>query len=240
MHRSAHWLAVPVCAIIAGCSDRIPTQPSLPDDTVLGEASVQARRRVPPPATPPTKPVVAVLEVGPTHATLNWSSTDDGSFIWYTIFIDGKSVLTVNSKSATFVCSAVLVPTGCTPLDQETRYTFTVQARDVDGNLSPFSDPVLVTTDPAPNDHNPPTQPMNVRAQADGGHIIVSWDPSTDDVAPQRFIRYDVYVNGELRAVVVGEAIAQVEADYGVSNISVIAIDTADNESIPGTTTLSR
>ena len=109
----------------------------------------------------PTKPVVGVLDVGPTHASLNWSSTDDGSTIWYTIYIDGEPVSTMNSKSGTFTCAAVLVPTGCTPLDQETTYTFTVRARDVDGNLSPFSDPVFVTTDPAdPNDHTPPTQPV--------------------------------------------------------------------------------
>ena len=187
----------------------------------------------------PTKPVVGVLDIGPTHASLNWSSTDDGSIIWYTIYIDGEPVSTMNSKSGTFTCAAVLVATGCTPLDQATTYTFTVRARDVDGNLSSFSDPVIVTTDPAdPNDHTPPTQPLNVTAEADGGHIIVRWDPSTDDRALQRFIRYDVYVNGELRAVVVGQASAEVEADLGVNTISVIAVDTADNESAAGTTQL--
>jgi chitinase len=188
----------------------------------------------------PTKPVVGVLDIGPTHASLNWSSTDDGSTIWYTIYIDGEPVSTLNSKSGTFTCAAVLVATGCTSLDQETTYTFTVRARDVDGNLSPFSDPVIVTTDPAdPNDHTPPTQPMNVTAQADGGHIIVRWDPSIDNLALQAFIRYEVYVNGELRAVVVGQASAEVEGDLGVNNISVIAVDTADNESSAGTTTLN-
>ena len=65
------------------------------------------------------------------------------------------------------------------------------------------------------------------------------WDPSTDDLAPQTFIRYDVYVNGELRAVVVGQATAEVEGDPGINNISVIAVDTADNESAPGSTTLN-
>jgi chitinase len=188
----------------------------------------------------PTKPVVGVLDIGPTHASLNWSSTDDGSIIWYTIYIDGEPVSTMNSKSGTFTCAAVLVATGCTQLDQETTYTFTVRARDVDGNLSPFSDPVIVTTDPAdPNDHTPPTQPMNVTAESDGGHVIVRWDPSADDLAPQAFIRYDVYVNGELRAVVVGQASAEVEGDFGVNNIAVIAVDTADNESSAGTTTLN-
>jgi chitodextrinase len=189
----------------------------------------------------PTKPVVGVLDVGPTHVSLNWSSTDDGSFIWYTIYIDGEPVSTMNSKSATFTCSAVLVPTGCTPLDQETTYTFTVGARDVDGNFSPLSDAVVATTDPAdPNDHTPPTQPMNVTAENDGAHLIVRWDPSTDDFAPQSLIRYDVYVDGELRAVVVGQTTAQIEIEYGItSKIAVIAVDTADNQSVPGTITVT-
>jgi chitinase len=185
----------------------------------------------------PTKPVVGVLDVGPTHVSLNWSSTDDGSIIWYSIYIDGEPVATFNSKAATFTCAAVLVPTGCTPLNQETTYTFTVRARDVDGNLSPFSDPVVVTTDPAPNDHTPPTPPV-VTAEANGGHIIVSWEPSTDDLAPQAFIRYDVYVNGDLRAIVIGGTTVEVEGEFGVNNLSVVAVDTADNESAPGTTTL--
>ena len=106
--------------------------------------------------------------------------------------------------------------------------------------MSPVSDPVFVTTDPAdPNDHTPPTPPVNVTAETDGGHIVVRWDPSTDDLASPTFIRYDVYVNGELRAVVVGKAGAAVEGDFGLNNISVVAVDTADNESAPGTTTLS-
>ena len=186
----------------------------------------------------PTKPVVAVQDVGPTHAALTWSSTDDGSFIWYSIFIDGQPVSTLNSKADTFPCAAVLVPTGCIPVDQRTTYTFTVSARDVDGNVSPLSDPVFVTTDPPPNDHTPPTQPANVTTEDDGAHLIVRWEPSTDDLAPQSLIRYDVYRNGELSAVVVGKTTAQVEkSGFGgndVDEIEVIAVDTADNESVPG------
>ncbi len=189
----------------------------------------------------PTKPVVTVLDVGATHASLTWSSTDDGPTIWYTISIDGQAVSTLNSRTGTFTCAAVLVATGCLPLNQETTYTFTVRARDVDGNLSPVSDPVVVTTDPRdPNDHTPPTQPMDVTAESDGALLIVRWVPSTDDFAPPALIRYDVYVNSELRSVVVGQTTAQVEIEYGVtSNIAVIAVDTADNESVPGTITVA-
>jgi hypothetical protein len=68
--------------------------------------------------------------------------------------------------------------------------------------------------------------------------LTLRWDPSTDDVAPQSLIRYDVYVNGDLRAVVVGNAIAEGERDPGVSTITIIAVDTADNESVPGTITV--
>lgn len=188
----------------------------------------------------PTKPVVEVLEVGPTHVALTWSSTDDGAFIWYSIYIDGDPVSTLSSRADAFTCSDVLVPTSCIPVDQETTYTFTVEARDIDGNFSPRSDPIVVTTDPPdPNDHTPPTEPLNVTAENDGGHLLVRWDPSTDDLASQSFIRYDVYVNGELRGVVVGETTAQVEVDFGVNDVEVFAVDTADNESAPGRTTVN-
>ncbi len=79
---------------------------------------------------------------------------------------------------------------------------------------------------------------MNITAESDGAFLIVRWDPSTDDFAPQSFIRYEVYVNGELRAVVVGDTTAVVEVDYGQNTITIIAVDTADNESEPGTITV--
>jgi chitodextrinase len=188
----------------------------------------------------PTRPIVEVLDVGPTHVTLSWVSTDDGPLIWYTIFVDGQQVSTLNSRTKTFTCAAVLVPTGCVPLNQDTTYTFTVRARDANGNNSPMSEPAVVTTDPAdPNDTTPPTPPANLTAVDDGGFIVVDWDASTDAVAPQALIRYDVYVNGELRAVVVGQTIAaEVDGDPGFNEIRVIAVDTADNESEASVTEL--
>ena len=184
----------------------------------------------------PTKPVVSLLNVGPTHATLAWSSTDNGPIIWYTIYIDDQPVASLNSTTGMFTCAAVLVPTDCVPIDQETTYTFTVRARDVDGNYSPMSDPLFVTTLAAdPNDRTPPTRPANITAENSGGFHLVRWNHSTDDFAPQSLIRYDVYVNGELRAVVVGRNSAEVELYLGeTSTITVIAVDTADNESEPG------
>ena len=183
----------------------------------------------------PTKPVVAVHEIGPTHVKLGWSSTDNGPTIWYTIYIDGEQVSTLHQLSGTFTCARVMVPTYCTPIDQETTYTLTVRARDSDGNLSPTSDPVFVTTLPAnPNDHTPPTSPANVTAENTGGFHLVRWEPSTDDFAAQQFIRYDLYVNGLLQTVVVGGTSGEVELYLNeTSTIAVVAVDTADNESPP-------
>jgi chitodextrinase len=183
----------------------------------------------------PTKPVVTVQEVGPTHVKLAWLSTDNGPAIWYTVYIDGEQVSTLNQLSGTFTCARVMVPTYCEPINQETTYTFTVRARDTDGNLSPMSDPVFVTTLPAnPDDHTPPTSPANVTAENTGGFHMVRWDASTDDFAAQQFIRYDLYVNDQLQTVVVGVTSGEVELYLNeTSTITVIAVDTADNESPP-------
>jgi hypothetical protein len=59
-----------------------------------------------------------------------------------------------------------------------------------------------------------------------------------DDVAEQRFIRYDICVDGELRTVVVGEISAEVETDFGDEVLTIIAVDTAGNESAPASIVL--
>ncbi len=183
----------------------------------------------------PTKPVVTVANVGPTHVSLTWSSTDNSPILLYSIFVDGELVAGTNWKSGTFACARVMVPTYCNPINQDTTYAFTVRARDSDGNESPMSEPVFVTTDPIdPNDQTPPSQPANVTAENTGGFHLVRWEASTDDLAPQQFIRYDVYVNDLLQTVVVGTTSAEVELYLNeTSTITVIAVDTADRESTP-------
>jgi chitodextrinase len=184
----------------------------------------------------PTKPVVQLLEVGPTHVSLTWSSTDNGPTIWYTIYIDGQMVATTNSRAGSFTCANVMVPTYCVPINQSTTYTFTVRARDNENNPSLMSDPLFVTTAPAdPTDQTPPTQPANITAQDIGGFLLVSWSPSTDNLEPPSLIRYDIYVDGQLRRVVVGETAAEVDFYFEEQTVTVIAVDTADNESEPGT-----
>jgi chitinase len=202
----------------------------------LSKSSNAVTVTLPGQSTAPTKPVVRLLGAGPTHASLSWSSSDDGFITWYSIYIDGEQVAALSSLSGTFACARVMVPTYCDPLNQGTTYAFTVRARDNDGNLSPMSDPLFVTTDPIdPDDQAPPAPPGNLTSEGDGAVRTVRWTPSTDDLAPPQFIRYDVYVNGGLSAVVVGQTEVDVEMYFGENTITVIAVDTADRESAPAT-----
>jgi hypothetical protein len=173
---------------------------------------------------PPTKPIVSVVDVGPTYVSLAWSSTDDGPHVWYAVSMNGAIVSQGGRATAgTFYF-----------LQQETPYTFRVQARDFGGNLSPISEPINVTTEAAnPNDHTPPTTPTNLREEHFDEEIHVSWDPSTDDFDPQSIIRYDVYVNGVLSDLTVGLQTNNriVYGQRGSNAVSVFATDTANNRS---------
>src|SRR4029450_12091018 len=43
--------------------------------------------------TPPTKPVVSVTDVGPTHVSLAWSSVEDGPSVWFNVTMNGNMVM---------------------------------------------------------------------------------------------------------------------------------------------------
>lgn len=181
---------------------------------------------------PPTKPTVSVTDVGATHISLAWSSVEDGPNVWFNVFMNGAAVRSgVRDTSGTFG-----------PLEPETSYTFTVQARDFGGNSSPMSDPVTVTTEARnTSDTTPPTTPANFRDNgmsfADG-ETWLFWDQSTDDVDPQSVLRYDVYVNGVLDHSLLAYGSTVVYGNAGVFNTyQVIAVDSAGNQSAPATLT---
>jgi chitinase len=205
----------------------------------LSKSSNPVTVRLPGQIVAPTKPVVRLLDAGPTHASLAWSSSDDGYITWFNIYIDGEQVAALSSLSGTFTCARVMVPTYCDPINQDTTYAFTIRARDNEGNLSPMSEPLFVTTDPVdPDDRAAPTQPGNLTSESNGAFRTVRWEASADDLAPPQFIRYDVYVNGVLSAVVVGQTEVDVDMYFGENTITVIAADTADRESEPATITV--
>jgi hypothetical protein len=180
--------------------------------------------------TPPTKPTVTVTDVGPTHVSLAWSSTEDGPNVWFTVFMNGSAVRSgVKDTSGTFG-----------PLTPETSYIFTVQAYDFGGNMSPMSDPVTVTTEASnTNDTVPPTTPTNFRGSSfEDGETWLSWNQSTDNLDPQSVIRYDVYVNGVFDHSLQGSGQTIVYGNAGVENtFQVIAVDSAGNQSTPATVT---
>jgi hypothetical protein len=186
---------------------------------------------IPPDTTAPTTPAVSVTDVGPNYVSLAWSSTDEGPEVRYWVYKDGAPVISGTTARSGNVF----------PLESDTTYGFTVQARDAAGNLSPLSEHLAVTTEPAVNDTSPPAAPTNVVAEpfADT-EFHIYWTQSTDDYDPQWLIHYETYVNGELADVAVGAGRTSsiVYLEFGRTNtISVIAIDSSGNRSGPTTIT---
>jgi chitodextrinase len=182
--------------------------------------------------TPPTKPVVTVTDLGPTHVSLAWSSVEDGPNVWFSVAMNGNTVLSGSKDtSGTFG-----------PLQSQTTYTFTVQARDFGGNASPVSDPITVTTEASDTaDTTPPTTPGNLTDNGmsfQDGETWLFWDQSTDNVDPQSVIRYDIYANGVLDHSLMGQGRTILYGNPGVFNTyQVIAVDSAGNQSAPATLT---
>lgn len=87
---------------------------------------------------PPTTPNVITTEINSTSVNLSWiPSTDNRGVTSYEIFKDGY--LAGTSTSATF---------NATLLQANTKYSFTITAKDATGNTSPASEVITVTTAP--------------------------------------------------------------------------------------------
>ncbi len=182
--------------------------------------------------TPPTKPAVTVTDVGPTHISLAWSSVDDGPNVWFSVAMNGSTVLSgTRNTSGTFG-----------PLQPSTTYSFVVRAQDFGGNLSPLSDTLTVTTEAADQtDTTPPTTPGNLTDNGmsfPDGETWLFWQQSTDNVDPQTVIRYDVYANGVLDHSLIGAGSTILYGNPNSSNTyMVIAVDSAGNQSAPASIT---
>lgn len=181
--------------------------------------------------TPPSTPVVSVRDVGSAHFSLIWSSTDDGRFLWYTVFVDGVAVI-----DSTRETSGILQG-----LQPNTSYSVNVQASDAGGNRSPVSAPVVVTTRPQDYaDTTAPTQPTNLWAGSHGDREFhLFWSESTDDVTPQDSIAYYVFINGVLSEAAFGQGYSPVNyGEFGSNEVKVFAVDSAGNVSEAGTITV--
>ena len=179
--------------------------------------------------TAPTAPALSGSVRGPSQVSLTWTrSTDDHSdFVGYRIFANGAQVTEhVNWYGETSVVLRHLTPA--------TSFTFTVQARDSNGNTA-TSNAVTLTTEPT-SDMTPPSAPTNVRIVDDQGcgEVWVGWTQSTDDTDPQYAIEYEIYVNGVLSPLPVGAGIDRdfvYATAHGDNTFTVKAVDRAGNTS---------
>ena len=176
----------------------------------------------------PSAPVITLTSVGPTHAVLAWSATDNGpSNLIYAVYKDG--VLLNQPSSATTATAYLLQPA--------TSYTFTAKARDGAGQWSPMSAPLVVTTEAAnQDDTTPPTVPTGLGGgtYSDGStEFTLSWTPSTDNITPQAYIVYKLYIDGVWLGLTVGTTHLSEYGVIGENYIELTATDAAGNESEP-------
>lgn len=186
----------------------------------------------PPDTTPPTAPVVSLVGVNPTEASLRWTaSTDDGLHIRYQVVVNGSpsGVETLNGLAA--------VLHGLTPA---TTYQIAVQASDLyGGNMAPPSNTLTVTT-PAVSatDTQPPSAPGCCWGGDVGGlELNIFWGHSFDNQTPQASIAYEVYLNGVLDHTTTGDRAVVYTTQFGDNTITLIAVDGAGNRSAPSSAT---
>ena len=132
----------------------------------------------------PTAPTeVTAINITSTGFTVTWkAATDNIRVTDYEVFNGGESCGTTTSGAIKL-----------TGLTAETTYAITVKALDAEGNASPASEAINVTTLPPP-DTQAPTIPENLQAsEITDTSFKLSWSPSTDNVG---VVGYKVYKNG--------------------------------------------
>lgn len=146
--------------------------------------------------------------VGSRAVQLSWErSADDRGVASYDILQGGSKVHSVGAGQT------AAVVTGLRP---DTRYSFTVRARDAADNVSPASEAVRLTTPPGTDDGRG-TAPARFRAttrRADGAYYIdLTWIPPRADGA---ITEYEVHLDGRAATSLVwGGAAPQDRAEYG-------------------------
>ncbi|MER5772139.1 fibronectin type III domain-containing protein [Streptomyces sp. NPDC001985] len=133
----------------------------------------------------PTTPSGVTAQAGSaTSVHVMWEkSSDNRAVTGYEVFQKGKKV---HSLPATKTMVDV------DRLKPSTAYSFTVRARDAEGNLSEPSPAIAVTTPkPTPEDKKPPTRPVRLKGELDGKRaVVLTWGKATDNTA---VTSYDIY-----------------------------------------------
>jgi chitodextrinase len=133
---------------------------------------------------PPTAPTnLVATNTTKSGTTLSWTaSTDNVGVTGYNIY--QGTYLLATTTNTTFIITTLI---------DETRYSFTIKAKDADGNLSEESKNVIVDT--LPEDSTPPTAPTNLAAETNGTTTILTWTASTDNVG---VTSYEIYLENTL------------------------------------------
>jgi chitodextrinase len=160
------------------------------DDGRLGPRSREVRATTPAAVaddSAPTRPADARGRAAGSRAVqLTWSAaTDDRGVASYDIYQGGTKVHSVGGGQTAAVV---------TGLRADTRYSFTVRARDAADNVSPASATVRLTT--PGSDDGRSTAPTDLRAashRADGAYYIdLTWiPPRTDGVVTEYQVQLD-------------------------------------------------
>lgn len=144
---------------------------------------------------PPTAPSnVAVNLLTDVSVGLTWSaSLDDIGVTGYDVYKDGAFLASTGTTNYT--------ATGLTP---NTKYTFTIKAKDAAGHVSDASSPLIITTAAVP-DTQKPTAPTGLASPSKtSSSINLTWNASTDNVG---VYQYDIYAGGSLAASTSGTSV---------------------------------
>ena len=157
--------------------------------------------------TPPTPaPTLSASGASTTSIQLSWTASQDlvGSNGATPSGLAGYNVYrAIGTATRQLVNSAILTGLSYTDtgLVSGTSYTYTVEAKDVTGNVA-TSNLVMVSPLAAAVDNTPPTVPANVTATSmSRTSVQLRWDPSNDPVGsngvtPSGVASYNVYRNG--------------------------------------------
>ena len=136
-----------------------------------------------PETTPPNPPILTASGTTSTSTVLSWSGAFDN------VAVTGYDVY----QGATLIGTTSGTTFTVTGLTAATSYTFTVRAKDADGNVSVPSNAVTITTNAA--DTTPPTPPTLSASGTTSTTTNLSWTGATDNIA---VTGYNVYKNGLL------------------------------------------
>ncbi len=170
-------------ATATGCGNTVDNGTPPDDGTTPDTGDTQA----------PTVPVLSASVLSSFQINLSWTpATDNVAVYGYDVYRNGSFLKFVSGTS-----------TASSSLMADTRYCYTVLAKDAAGNKSAQSTQRCAMTDPVVViDRQAPTVPANLTATAaSSSQINLSWSASSDNVA---VTSYNIYRNGSYIKTVVG------------------------------------